>query len=71
MARGGGIGGQHYSDEQPRKITVSRSELQGKVKSKLDIYNVFTKEGQLYLPPFSECSMDFMKDIMCGKKKVN
>jgi hypothetical protein len=50
---------------------VTRSELQSKVKSKLDIYNVLAKEGQVYLPPFNECSMDFIKDVFCGKKKVS
>jgi hypothetical protein len=40
------------------------------MKSKLDIYNILAKEGQLYLPPYNECPMTFIKDIMTGKKKV-
>jgi len=41
------------------------------MKSKLDIYNILSKEGQMYLPPFNECSMSFIKDILNGKKKVS
>jgi hypothetical protein len=40
------------------------------MKSKLDIYNILAKEGQLYLPPYNECPMTFIKDVMTGKKKV-
>jgi hypothetical protein len=68
---GGGYGGAITKNAPQRKIQVTRSELQSKVKSKLDLFNVLTKEGQVYLPPFNECSMDFIKDLLCGKKKVN
>ena len=51
-------------------VTVSRAQLVGKMKSKADIYKILTKEGQLFLPPFDECPMVFIKDIMMGKKKV-
>ena len=27
--------------------------------------------GQIYLPPYSDCSVSFMQQIMCGKKKVS
>jgi hypothetical protein len=40
------------------------------MKSKVDIYNILAIEGQLYLPPISDCSMDFIREIMNGKKKV-
>lgn len=41
------------------------------MKSKLDVYKVLTKEGQYYLPPYTECTMDFMADVIQGKKKVS
>ena len=41
------------------------------MKSKLDIYNILSKEGQYYLPDITECSMQFIKDILAGKKKVS
>ena len=50
---------------------VKKSELKAVMRSKLDIYNILTKEGQLYLPPYNECSMQFINDIMMGKKKVS
>jgi DNA-binding helix-hairpin-helix protein with protein kinase domain len=50
---------------------VKKSELKAVMKSKIDVYNILTKEGQLYLPPYSECPMQFINDIMMSKKKVN
>jgi hypothetical protein len=41
------------------------------MKSKVDIYNILAIEGQLYLPPINDCSMDFIREIMNGKKKVS
>jgi hypothetical protein len=41
------------------------------MKSKLDIYRVLSTEGQLYLPPYNEVTMDFLSDIIQGKKKVS
>ena len=40
------------------------------MKSKLDLYNILSKEGQLYLPPMAECTMYFIKELLTGKKKV-
>ena len=51
-------------------MTVTRSQLAGRMKSKLDVYKVLTKEGQYFLPPFNECSMKFVSDIIMGKKKA-
>ncbi len=65
----GGIGGSHHHGQQ--KVTVTRSQLQGVMKSKLDIYNILTKEGQLYMPPMSDCTMSYIKDVLTGKKKVS
>ena len=53
------------------KLKVTRAELSGRMKSKLDVYRVLTKEGQYYLPPYTECTMDFMADVIQGKKKVS
>ncbi len=52
------------------KFLVKKSQLKSVMKSKLDIYNIMSKEGQLYLPPFSDCPMTFINDIISGKKKV-
>ena len=73
-ARFGGAAVLDSSSDQlqyKQKVVVTRSQLQGVMKSKLDIYNILTKEGQIYLPPFNECTMQFVKDIFTGKKKVS
>jgi hypothetical protein len=49
---GGCTGAGHYKDGKKRTIKVSRSELDGAVKSKLDFYNILAKEGQYCLPPY-------------------
>jgi len=41
------------------------------MKSKLDIYNILTKEGQLYMPPMNDCTMNYIKEVLTGKKKVS
>jgi hypothetical protein len=69
-AVGGGTGAGQYNDGKQRTVKVSRSELAGNAKSKLDFYNILAKEGQLYLPPYNECTMLFIRDITMGKKKV-
>lgn len=30
---------------------------------------LLTSLGQLYLPPYDECTVEFMRDLMCGKKR--
>lgn len=70
-ATAGGVGsGSHYFDQRQRTVKVSRSQLAGAGKSKLDFYNILASEGQFYLPPFDECPMLFIRDIMFGRKKV-
>lgn len=54
----------------PSTIKVSKGKLSSAFKSKADIYAALTVKGQLYLPPFNDCSMDFISAIMRGKKKV-
>ena len=67
--RTGGFGAQQFKMKDD-KFLVKKSQLKSVMKSKLDIYNIMTKEGQLYLPPFNECPMLFINDIISGKKKV-
>jgi hypothetical protein len=46
-----------------KTIRVTRSELSSKMKSKLDVYNILANEGQLYLPPYDYCTMEFIQAI--------
>ena len=49
---------------------ISIAELAPYMKSKMNIYRIFSEEGQMYLPSFDECTMQFIRDIVNGKKKV-
>jgi hypothetical protein len=40
------------------------------VKSKEDLYVILSIEGQLHLPPYDECTMEFMRDALCGRKRL-
>jgi hypothetical protein len=53
---------------EPTSSRVMTSDLSKYIKSKDDIYDILTIEGQLHLPPFDECTMEFMKDVLSGKK---
>jgi hypothetical protein len=49
---------------------VVASDLRNYVKSKEDLYIILTIEGQLHLPPYDECTMEFMRDALSGRKKL-
>jgi hypothetical protein len=49
---------------------VVASDLRNFVKSKQDLYIILTIEGQLHLPPFDDCTMEFMRDALSGKKRL-
>jgi hypothetical protein len=49
---------------------VVASDLRNFVKSKQDLYIILTIEGQLHLPPYDDCTMEFMRDALAGRKKL-
>ena len=49
---------------------VMASDLRNFVKSKEDLYVILSIEGQLHLPPYDECTMEFMRDALCGRKRL-
>ncbi len=49
---------------------VMSSDLRNFVKSKEDLYVILSIEGQLHLPPFDECTMEFLRDALSGRKKL-
>ena len=49
---------------------VSLVELGGKARSKNEIYRILVAEGNMYLPPQSLCTVDFISDVFGSKKKV-
>ena len=46
------------------------SDLRNFVKSKEDLYIILSIEGQYHLPPYDECTMEFLRDALCGKKRL-
>ena len=57
-------------NQYSKTAQVVASDLRNFVKSKQDLYIILTIEGQLHLPPFDDCTMEFMRDALSGKKKL-
>lgn len=51
--------------------TINVNELALKAKTKNEMYRLLTVEAQLYLPPQKECSIYFVRDVLCNKKKAS
>ena len=47
---------------------VLTNDLRNFIKSKDDRYCILAIEGQLQLPAYDECSMEFLKDALRGQK---
>ena len=52
--------------EQDQAMTVA--DLSVKFKSKIELYNVLVREGNIYLPPKQDATQKFLREIMMGKK---
>ena len=46
------------------------SDLRNFVKEKNDLYTILAIEGQYHLPAYDECSMEFLREVLKGKKKL-
>ena len=62
-----------------KKLTVTKSELESKISSKKDLHYILRQGckkilisclGQYYIPNMNQCSIAYLKDVLCGKKKV-
>ena len=54
-------------DKTTRVLT---NDLKQFIKSKDDLYSILGIEGQFHLPPFEECTMEFLRDALRGQKKL-
>ena len=52
------------------KVSLNLLDVEGKARSKSELYKLLTVEGHLYLPPYKFCNFEFMADIIEGKRKV-
>ena len=53
------------------KVSISLLEVGDKARSKAELFSLLTTEGHLYLPPYKYCSIEFIADIVEGKRKVS
>jgi hypothetical protein len=57
-------------NHQPGISRVLHADINKFVKSKDDLYAILAIEGQLHLPPFDDCTLEFLRDILAGRKKA-
>ena len=48
---------------------ISINEVSLKTKSKKEIYDLLTTEGNIYLPPRCDTHHKFISQIICGEKQ--
>lgn len=61
----------HASTNYHTRVSkVVASDLRNFVRSKEDLYLILTIEGQLHLPPYDDCTMEFMRDALHGVKRL-
>ena len=53
------------------RTSFNIGELGLKARTKYEIYRLLTVEGQFYLPPVAETSIEFIGEIVRGEKSVN
>jgi hypothetical protein len=59
-----------FDDEEVEMMRVNAKDLSQIFKSKKDIYRIFSTSGQIYLPPFDDCTLDYLRGLMNNTKKV-
>ena len=62
-----------------KKLTVTKSELESKISSKKDLHYILrqcckklliSSIGQYYIPNMNQCSIAYLKDVLCEMKIV-
>ena len=51
-------------------VMISQNQLKELVKSKLEAYNLFKYGLKCYLPGYRYCSMEFLKQLLHGTKRI-
>ena len=49
-------------------VKLSKKEIKNLIRSKHEIYNLLKYGLKIYLPKYDNCPMDFLKDLLNGKK---
>ena len=69
MINNPGNGNQNQIGQQPT-VQISAKEFQSKYRSKREIYNFLAADVGIYLPPYDNVTIYFLKELMMGKKKM-
>jgi hypothetical protein len=57
-------------EEATGTTKVLTNDLRRFIRSKEDIYHILAVEGQMYVPPYDECPIEFLRDALAGRKLV-
>ena len=57
-------------DAQPRTVGVNSKEFSAKYRSKREIYNFLACEVGVFLPPYDNVTIYFLKVLMGGQKQM-
>ena len=57
-------------DGGKQMVQVSSKEFASKYKSKRELYNFLATDVGIFLPPYDNVTVYFLKDLMNGKKKM-
>ena len=60
----------HLPDNGSQAVKISSKEFQAKYRSKRDIYNFLACDVGIFLPPYDNVTIYFLKELMMGKKKM-
>ena len=58
-----------FASSRMETVQVNLLNLGDKARSKYELYKMLTVEGHMYMPPYKYWSVDFMADIIEGKKR--
>ena len=59
---------QQIEEAQKRTVAVSSKEFSAKYKSKREIFNFIATDVGIYLPPYDNVTIYFLKELMQGSK---
>ena len=58
----------HLPDNGSQAAKISSKEFQAKYRSKREIYNFLACDVGIFLPPYDNVTIYFLKELMMGKK---
>ena len=61
---------QNPAGELNQSVRISSKEFQAKYNSKREIYNFLATDCGVFLPPYDNVTIYFLKELMGGKKKM-